>query len=86
MYQSIILTIVVCTMVASGQLTYKTDQFTNSFSVKTPSSQQTFTRYFGGSGGQSGNLFETAETRQQQQQVYRTFIFLYSKNFYIRIQ
>lgn len=58
-------------LLTSAQLTYHLDAQQNSYTLQTPNSQQTFTRYFGGSGngaataGASGAL--TAQTQQQQQ-------------------
>lgn len=60
----IIFTIAIIAQI-NGQLSFRSDPYTNSFTIQTPSSQQTFTRYF---GQQHGNLLETAESRQQPQQ------------------
>lgn len=46
--QSIIGVIIVCTVFTSAQLSFHQDAFKNSFSVQTPSLQQTYTRYYGG--------------------------------------
>lgn len=57
---------VLCFLSAStnGQLAYHTDANTNSFTLKTPGLQQSFTRYF---GGQGGNLQQQQQQQLQQQ-------------------
>lgn len=40
-----------CASPTTAQLSFHSDAFKNSYSVQTPSAQQTFTRYYGGSGG-----------------------------------
>lgn len=49
--------------VCRAQLSFHTDANTNSFSLKTPSLQQTFTRYYGGARTQP-----TQEAQEQQQE------------------
>lgn len=43
-----------CASTTLAQLSFHSDAFKNSYSVQTPSAQQTFTRYYGGSGGGGG--------------------------------
>lgn len=44
------ITLIACTVVCiSAQLSFHTDAHRNSFTLQTPSLQQTFTRYYGGS-------------------------------------
>lgn len=53
---------------ASAQLTYHLDGNTNSYTLQTPNSQQTFTRYFGQGNG-NGNAAGPIQAAQSQQQV-----------------
>ena len=63
-----------------GQLSFHNDANTNSFTVKAPGSQQSFTRYF---GGQQGALLQqqqlTAQSSQLQQQVHIWCIHIFIK-------
>lgn len=62
--QSIILTLTTHAIYASAQLTFQTDPYRNTFTLKTPSLQQTFTRYYGGQ--QQVNGLPTVGRLQQQ--------------------
>lgn len=64
--QSIILTLTTHSIYALAQLTFQTDPYRNTFTLKTPSLQQTFTRYYGGQ--QQVNGLPTRLHQQQQQQ------------------
>lgn len=64
MFKSIVFTALMVVGSINAQLAFHTDANTNSFQYQTPSSQTTFTRYF---GGQAGTLLDGAEARQQQQ-------------------
>lgn len=43
-------TIAICVCLTSAQLSYHNDANTNSFTLNTPNSQQSFVRYFGSNG------------------------------------
>lgn len=49
---------------ASAQLSYHLDANTNSYSLQTPNSQQSFTRYFGSPGNAAGPI-QTAQNQLQ---------------------
>lgn len=63
---------VLCISLASAQLSYHLDANTNSYTLKTPNSQQTITRHFSGQHGaaahQGSHQINAAPFQQQQQQ------------------
>lgn len=65
---SLLVAVCLLTEICQGQLAFHTDPQTNSFSLKAPGYQQTFTRYF---GGQQGGLLQqqAAAASQPQPQV-----------------
>lgn len=65
--QSIILTFTTHSIYALAQLTFQTDPYRNTFTLKTPSLQQTFTRYYGGQQQVNG-LPTVGRLHHQQQQ------------------
>lgn len=65
--QSIILTLTTHSIYALAQLTFQTDPYRNTYTLKTPSLQQTFTRYYGGQQQVNG-LPTVGRLHQQQQQ------------------
>lgn len=63
-----VITLVVLLIGADAQLSFRTDPQSNSFTVQTPSFQQTFSRFYGTNQGQSvGGTLEAAQTQQIQQ-------------------
>lgn len=71
--QSIILTLTTHSIYALAQLTFQTDPYRNTFTLKTPSLQQTFTRYYGGQQQVTGlptrlHQQQSLNVQQQQQQ------------------
>lgn len=63
--QSIILTLTTHSIYVLAQLTFQADPYRNTFTLKTPTLQQTFTRYYGGQQQVNGS---PTRLRQQQQQ------------------
>lgn len=61
-----------CISLASAQLTYHLDANTNSYTLQTPNSQQTFTQHFGrnnaGNQGAAVHQLQTAQSQSQPQQ------------------
>ncbi|XP_037029684.1 putative cyclin-dependent serine/threonine-protein kinase DDB_G0272797/DDB_G0274007 isoform X1 [Bradysia coprophila] len=66
--QSIILAVATHSIYAMPQLTFQTDPYRNTFTLKTPSLQQTFTRYYGGQQQVNGLPTVGRLHHQQQQQ------------------
>lgn len=84
-----------CISLASAQLTYHLDANTNSYTLKTPNSQQTFTRHFNSQNGAAArqgslNHINAAAYQQPQQQVnflwfYSSFSYRWSNNAWIHM-
>lgn len=80
--QSIILTLTTHSIYALAQLTFQTDPYRNTFTLKTPSLQQTFTRYYGGQQqvnglptvGKNVRLYQQQQQQQEQPHQVRTLI------------
>lgn len=60
--------LLLCISLVSAQLTYHLDANTNSYTLQTPNSQQTFTQHFNTrSGAANANQIQTAQSQPQQQ-------------------
>lgn len=79
-------TLLCISSLVSAQLSYHLDANTNSYTLQTPNSQQSFTRYFNGQPGAVNSIkatrahpIQTAQSQQQpQQQVIFQWIFFLS--------
>lgn len=74
---------------ASAQLTYQIDANTNSFTIQTPNSQQTFTRYFNGGNGaapatRAATPIQSAQSQPQQQVCISIEFTLFFKHRYLQ--
>lgn len=63
-FSSVAVVLCCLAVAAEAQLAFHTDANTNSFTLKTPGLQQSFTRYF---GGQGANLQQQQQLQQYQQ-------------------
>lgn len=78
--------LLLCISLVSAQLTYHLDANTNSYTLQTPNSQQTFTQHFNTrSGAANANQIQAAQSQPQQQVIFKLSVEHSSFLFYVFI-